>query len=396
MEEKKYIEIKVKKDCTGCRACEQKCPKNAIQMVEDEEGFLYPKVDKEKCINCGICKNICPQINNVKNDKEKNTIIYGIKPKNDDASKKSTSGGIAYLISKKIIQENGIVVGCAYDNEMNANHICVENVEDLEKIRGSKYVTSNTNSTFTQIKESLNQGKKVFFTGCPCQVAGLKKYLGKDYENLITADIVCHGVPSQKIFKKYLNWLEEKIGDKIINYTFRNKEKVGWGLGFCAKIDTKNKTIYKNADFDPYYTAFLNGKIYRECCYSCKYANVNRIGDITLADFWGIEKFDKNMYTPNGVSLVFANNEKGKNIIENISENIEIKEYTQDQATKYNLNLVQPTKRPEDRDIIYKQLDEINFDEYSKKYLLPKNKVKIIIKNLIPKKIKLLYKMYLK
>lgn len=398
MRECKHIEIKSKSDCTGCRACEQICPVKCIKMEENEEGFLYPKIDEERCINCGKCKKTCPQL--MQTISENKYKIYGVRPREIDIAKKSTSGGIAYLISRKIIEEKGIVVGCCYDENLYAHHVCVDNMKDLEKLRGSKYVTTDTQNTFSEVKAFLECGRKVLYTGSSCQIAGIKKFLGKEYDNLITIDIVCHGVPSNKIFRKYLDWLERKYNKKITDYSFRNKDKGAWGLGYIARIQFEDGTIiYKKADFDPYYTAFLAGKNFRESCYQCKYANINRVGDISLADFWGIEKCDRNMYNKSGVSLVIVNNNKGQMQIDKLvkEENIIINEYTVREATEYNLNLKEPTHRDKFRDEIYIKLEEMDFEEYSKKYLLPKGKkIKAYMKNSIPLSLKLLYKKYIK
>lgn len=373
--EEKFIKILNKKDCTGCRACEQICPVKAISMKEDDEGFITPKVDEERCIKCGLCKKTCGQIDRFynKNNLEERKFL-GVRPKEKEIAKNSTSGGIAYLISKMVIEENGIVFGSAYDENLMPYQKYVKDKKELQQLRGSKYVTSDTKKTFSQVK----------------------KFLKKDYENLYTIDIICHGVPSQKIFKKYLENEEKKLREKIISYTARSKSKVAWGMGYCAEIKTKNKIKYKKADFDPYYTAFLKGKVNRECCYECKYANLDRIGDITLGDLWGIEQFDYDFYDKNGVSLAIVNTIKGEKIFNKVKNLVEYRQYNEQQVTKFNGNLKHPTTRPQNREIIYKQLDEMSFEEYSKKYLANKNKLKYVLKDIMPKQIKVLYKKYFK
>jgi len=390
--EEKFIKILNKKDCTGCRACEQICPVKAISMKEDDEGFITPKVDEERCIKCGLCKKTCGQIDRFynKNNLEERKFL-GVRPKEKEIAKNSTSGGIAYLISKMVIEENGIVFGSAYDENLMPYQKYVKDKKELQQLRGSKYVTSDTKKTFSQVKEFLEEGKKILYIGVPCQIGGLKKFLKKDYENLYTIDIICHGVPSQKIFKKYL-----ENEEKIISYTARSKSKVAWGMGYCAEIKTKNKIKYKKADFDPYYTAFLKGKVNRECCYECKYANLDRIGDITLGDLWGIEQFDYDFYDKNGVSLAIVNTIKGEKIFNKVKNLVEYRQYNEQQVTKFNGNLKHPTTRPQNREIIYKQLDEMSFEEYSKKYLANKNKLKYVLKDIMPKQIKVLYKKYFK
>lgn len=395
--QEKFVKILNKKDCTGCRACEQICPVNAIKMMEDDEGFLNPKVDEDKCINCGLCRKTCGQIERYSNiDKLKEQLFFGMKPKDVEIAQKSTSGGIAYLISKLIIGQKGIVVGSAYDKNLMPKQVIVSNIDDLQKIRGSKYVTSDTNDTFSQVKRILEEGKEVLYVGVPCQIGGLKKYLKNDYENLYTIDIICHGVPSQKIFKKYLDYEENRLGEKIISYNARSKNKVDWGRGYCAEIRTNKKVKFSKADFDPYYTAFLNGSLCRECCYVCKYANLNRVGDITLGDLWGIEQFDYDFYDKNGVSLAVVNTVKGKKLFDMIKNFIEYRNYNEKQVTKFNGNLKHPTSRPQKRDIIYKELDKMPFEKYTQKYLSNKNKLKYILKNIMPNNIKTFYKRYLK
>ena len=393
--EEKFIKILNKKDCTGCRACEQICPVKAISMKEDDEGFITPKVDEERCIKCGLCKKTCGQIDRFynKNNLEERKFL-GVRPKEKEIAKNSTSGGIAYLIM--VIEENGIVFGSAYDENLMPYQKYVKDKKELQQLRGSKYVTSDTKKTFSQVKEFLEEGKKILYIGVPCQIGGLKKFLKKDYENLYTIDIICHGVPSQKIFKKYLENEEKKLREKIISYTARSKSKVAWGMGYCAEIKTKNKIKYKKADFDPYYTAFLKGKVNRECCYECKYANLDRIGDITLGDLWGIEQFDYDFYDKNGVSLAIVNTIKGEKIFNKVKNLVEYRQYNEQQVTKFNGNLKHPTTRPQNREIIYKQLDEMSFEEYSKKYLANKNKLKYVLKDIMPKQIKVLYKKYFK
>lgn len=395
--EEKFINITDKKDCTGCRACEQICPVKAITMKEDDEGFLTPIVDKNKCVNCGLCRKSCGQIERFRNtNKLKEQLYLGVKPKNVEIAKNSTSGGIAYLISKLIIEHGGVVFGSAYDENLMPRQVCVKDFDGLQKLRGSKYVTSDTKDTFSQAKSLLEEGKIVLYIGVPCQIGGLKKFLKKEYENLYTIDIICHGVPSQKIFKRYLEYEEKKLGEKIISYNIRSKNKIDWGMGFCAEIKTENKTKFNKADFDPYYTAFLNGSIYRESCYECKYGNLDRIGDMTLGDLWGIEQFDYDFYDKNGVSLAVVNTDKGIKLFEMIENLVEYRKYQEKQVTKFNGNLEHPTARPKKREYIYVELDKLPFNKYAKKYLSNRNKIKYILKDIMPRNIKTFYKRYLK
>lgn len=394
---KNTIEI-VKLNCTGCRACEQICPKNAITMKENEEGFLYPTIDKSKCINCGLCIEKCHAYKNI--DLKEPNICLALKPVKADIAKKSTSGGLAYLLSSYFVNNGGIVYGSVYDKELYVKHVRVDNIEDVEKLRGSKYVISDTLDTFSQVKNDLYNNKNVLYIGTACQIAGLKNFLGKHYENLFLIDIVCHGTPSAKIFKKYIEYLEKKYKAKVIEYQFRNKEKKQWGIGYTAKItlkyaDGKINKKYIKADFDPYYSNFLKGNINRESCYLCKYASyMKRPADLTIGDFWGIEKIDSTFYDKNGVSLCIVNTEKGKKLLNCIDREI-ISKITQiKDAILKNGNLIKSMKRPRIRDKSYQDIDKVSNIDFFERNLKTNKSLKIIIKNIMPTRIRMIYKKY--
>lgn len=373
------MQVTENKLCTGCRMCEKICPVQAIHMVENEEGFIYPEIDNNKCIKCNLCKRKCPQ-NEDEMKKNKDQIIMAVKNKESIEAKKSTSAGVSHVIAKEAIKKGYVVFGCVMDKELNVYQKQIDKIEDLDLIRGSKYVFSDTKDTFLQAKQLLEEDKKVLYIGTPCQISGLKACLGKNYDNCITIDIVCHGVPSLKLFKTYIKNLEKKFNSRIIKYEFRNKDKVEWGR-FCSKVCTNEKDYYINADFDPYYYNFLKGTTYRESCYNCKYANFERQADITLADFWGIEKVDKTFFDKNGVSLVIVNSIKGKKCLKEIEEYVEIKNYSKEDASKKNGNLLKPTERPSIRDFIYEEIDDSN---YIKNKLKVNKNIKTILKLIIP------------
>jgi len=383
----KSIDFIKKNQCCGCSACVQKCPKNAISLKEDEEGFFYPIVNKEKCINCGLCKKVCPFINYEVEQKENYPKAYAVKNKINKDILNSSSGGVFIAIAKYIIKENGVVFGAAYDENNNVNHISVEREEDLFKLQGSKYVQSNILNTFKDAKESLDKGKKVLFSGTPCQIRGLKNFLLKDYDNLITCDLVCHGVPSQKLFKTYLKSLEEKYQKKIKKYDFRNKDKKGWGL--TAKVTFEDgKSKYINSDFDSYYSNFLDCNTYRESCYNCKFTTTNRNTDITLADYWGILSIHNDFYDEKGVSLILVNSKSGLDLLNNIADNIELIETDLNYAITKNKNLIQPSVRPEKRNNIYKNIDNSSCTNYIRDNLRYKITLKKVLKIFISNKLK--------
>lgn len=384
-----------KNQCTGCRMCEQICPFDAIKMIENKEGFLEPKIDYEKCTNCGMCYKKCPQINDVNSRRLENIEVYAAKNKNVEEQKASSSGGIFSILANYVLDKNGIVYGCAYNEDLVAEHIRIENKKELYKLRGSKYVQSNTKHTFTEVKEYLKNDKFVLYTGTPCQIAGLKAFLGKDYETLILVDFICHGVPSPLLFKKYIDWLQSKNISKIEEYNFRSKEKNDWGLNSKVKFNNGN-TIYIPANLDAYYKSFLDGKTYRECCYKCKYANTQRNSDITIADFWGIQKEYPEFYDEKGVSAIIVNTEKGNNIIKNVENKIEKISTSINQVKKYNSNLQSATKRYEDRENVYIDIENKTFEKYIKENLKYKKEIKDIIKSKVPNKVKKIVKEILK
>ncbi|WP_294407009.1 Coenzyme F420 hydrogenase/dehydrogenase, beta subunit C-terminal domain [uncultured Clostridium sp.] len=310
-----------KKDCCDCTACKSICPKDAIYIYLDEYGFEYPKIDRNKCIECGLCKKVCA----FQNIEETNTPIetYVGVAKDENILLKSASGGIFATIAQMYLQNKGVVFGATLDNELNPIHMYVDDINLLNKLQGSKYVQSNIENTYREAKRFLIEGKKVLFSGTPCQIAGLKGYLMKDYDNLLTIDIICHGVPSPKFFKDYLKVMEEKLGGKIKEFKFRDKS-MGWGLNGTLTYEyngiLKEKKIYGSES--SYYHYFLNSSCYRENCYHCKYACDNRPGDITIGDYWGIEAAHPNLLgkgkleEEKGISVVIANTEKGKREIE--------------------------------------------------------------------------------
>ena len=335
-----------KDKCTGCYACYNICPKKAISFNEDDFGFIYPQVDKEKCINCGLCKKICPQINDKLKMIQPNK-VYAVYSNDDKVREKSTSGGAATIISKAILNQNGVVYGAnnLFDKK-KFEYIRIDNVKNLYMIQGSKYVHCYVKNAYTNAKEDLLQGKKVLFIGTPCQIAGLKAFLIKDYENLYTIDIICHGVPSQKLL---FEDLKSKNIEKKDFAIIRFRDKKGFNLSiYKDKQDfEKNKSfksIYANLDY--FYKNFLRGNIYRENCYICKYANDNRTSDITLGDFWGLNKNSKAYDDERlGISVVLCNTIKGENLFSLIKNEVTFDERTYEEAKKFNEQLKHPMKK---------------------------------------------------
>lgn len=378
-------EIVEKNRCTGCSACASICPKGAIKLVEDNEGFKYPVIDQDKCINCGLCKRTCPVLNTKGNSSlNKCYVAYN---KNDEVKKTSSSGGIFDVIAREVLNDNGIVIGAAFNESMKLNHIAIEKIEDLEKLKGSKYLQSDLDNIFTYIKSQISD-RKILFVGTPCQVAGLHAYLKKDYDNLICIDLFCHGVPSPKLFNKYIKELESSNNSKVVKYNFRNK-KTGWDTYSNTASFENDKQISELQSNNSYMRLFLSDIALRESCYNCNFKVGNKYSDITLGDFWGVQKYYPEMYNKNGVSAIIINTEKGKQIFESISNNLKYKECKLEEIEAGNPSLKSSGKYPKNRNKFFQDMDSLSIKKLKNKYanisLIKKikGKIKRIIKKFI-------------
>lgn len=359
-----YLKYKKSEDCYGCRACEQICPFNAIYMTTNEEGFLYPEIDYSKCKNCNLCKKVCPH-DSMFLEKKQPLKCYAGKYNNEYSLEKSSSGGIFSALADYFLENNGYVVGCIFDNNFSAIHVVTNEKHVVEKMRGSKYVQSDTKNTYLEVKHLLETKKYVLFVGTPCQVDGLKNFLSHDYETLLTVDLFCHGVPSPKLFSYFLNAFKNKKGN-ITSISFRDKERYGWCSKGSIKYQNKTKSIspYNNTYYNLYY---IKNNINRKCCYECKYASTSRIGDISIGDFWGIDMAIPNFDYKKGVSAILLNSEKGINYFKIIQNRMTIMETNLDSITKYNKNLISPSKMPDSRNYIYKNIYEQGYEKTVKK-----------------------------
>lgn len=366
--------------CTGCSACYNVCPKKCITMEENEEGFLYPKVNEKECIKCNLCVKKCPVLNKEKNENiiEK---IYAAYSKDDKNRKNSSSGGCFGELSKIILNNGGVVFGASYDEDFNVVHSYVENLADLEKLKGSKYIQSNVLDNFYKAKSFLEEGRLVLFSGTPCQIAGLKKFLGKEYENLYLLSIVCHGVPSKKVFQKYLQ--KYKKNGKIDNFNFRDK-KISWE-NYSLKIDFKNgKENTVLAKKDSYMRTFLSNICLRESCYDCEFKDEYDRADVTIGDFWGIDNIMPEMNDHKGISILITRTQKGEELIEKCKEGLIIKEgLPKNILVKYNPCIQQSVKRPKQRDEFFSKLEKTEFDELVDKEIPKDNILKKILKGIL-------------
>lgn len=329
--------------CTGCGACAQVCPKKCIQNKENIEGFVYPVINENDCINCNLCQKVCP-IN--KSQELVNSKAYAAVNRNADSLMKASSGGVFDSIARYALDAKGIVYGCAFSEDLRAEHTRIDCVDKLSMLYGSKYVQSDINNTYSEVKMDLNVGRLVVFSGTPCQVAGLKSFLNRQYENLITIDIICHGVPSQAYFDKYIDMLRKQYQGSVVDFNFRSKANHGWSLaGDFAYVKNDEKKKHSLFYFDNYYYHyFLESSIYRKSCYTCKYANLYREGDFSLGDLWGAERYNFDFDTSKGCSLLLVNSNKGNKILKFLD--IYLSEIDMETAVQYNAQLSHPSVKP--------------------------------------------------
>ena len=375
--------------CTGCRACENVCPKHCISMKSDKEGFLYAEIDHSVCVDCGACKKTCPQNLKIVNDYP--IKIYALRAKNAQLLNKSASGGAFAVMANYILQHGGVVFGAAYDDNMHVKHIKVSDQSDLWRLQNSKYVQSDTESTYKEVKTLLKNGVLVLYSGTPCQIAGLRSFLRKDFENLITMDIVCHGVPSPKIFAKYIKWQSNKLGEQVNYCNFRDKAD-GWGQSLVLKTAPSRRRLSIIGPSDPFYYNFLEGNLHRPCCYKCHYASSHRPADITVGDYWGIEREHKHFYNYKGVSLLMLNNWHALNFFQNFTDDFYIEESTFEKASRKNGNLRAASNVGPKRDTLYARIDDLSPEDYFEKELSVPRTMKNRIKAMMPEKMRLLMK----
>lgn len=373
------IEIKDKSLCCGCHACLNACPKQCIAMHEDNEGFLYPFVDKEKCIDCGLCEKVCPVIN--QGEPRKPLKVYAAKNRDEAIRMQSSSGGIFTLIAEKVIAEGGVVFGAKFNKQWEVIHAYTDNLNGLADFRGSKYVQSIIGNTYSEVLKFLKEGRKVLFSGTPCQIAGLKKFLRKEYENLLTIDVACHGVPSPMIWNIYLNETCSKIrgikpdGKNSVHsakggeykscieaISFRSKI-TGWKkFSFMLKpnffnYDGKNteKKISQKAADNIFMKGFLRNIYLRPSCYACA-ARFGKSGsDICIGDFWGVENFYPQFDDDKGISLLLVNSQNGLNAYNNITA--ESIESNYEYAIKYNPVLEHSVTIPKNKELFWKEFE---------------------------------------
>jgi len=342
--------------CVGCGVCSTVCPHKAIRMTENTEGFLFPSIDSSLCVSCEACRRVCPVNKSSVPTRLPTPLCFGGSAKSQAEVATSTSGGIASVFARHVIRNGGVVIGAAFDPFPRVAHIVVESEEDLDLLKGSKYVESDITGVLPRIREFLKQNRKVLFVGLPCHVAALYGFLGEDDDNLVTIDLVCHGKPPQKLFSRWAKELERTVAGKITRYQFRNKDECRWNSpethhhhyqlsnGHCGVVSSESNW---------YSRYFLGGAVFRRSCYQCQFAKMPRVGDLTLADFWGAEQDVRYArFADRGLSLVTAQSSKGRSFLLD-APGLDIVECKPSFATACNGGLTRCTKPQVYRNFIY-------------------------------------------
>lgn len=363
--------------CTGCGACMQTCKFEAILMQPQADGFLYPVIDENRCVQCGQCVSVCHALGD--NELHRPTACYAAQLEDRDVLLKSSSGGLFSALAAVALKTDGIVYGCAYDEDYNAVIVRAETQEQLEPFRGSKYVWSDPSGSYPLVKQDLEDGRTVLYTCLPCQAAGLRKYLRKDYENLIIADVLCGGSPSPFAFQKYLETLTDREGRKTLNFQFRDKDKTGAGVN-CTYVLNGRKHFENWLENSFYFSFCSQSRIsWRKSCYNCDYKSVSRVSDITIGDYWGVEKKHSEYKPRDGVSVVLVNTGKGAALLEKVKPGIRCTLSDVETVTEKN-SLVMNAEDghvpiPAQRDAFFAVLQSEGWDSVDRRFLSRRKKM---------------------
>ena len=377
-----YLRKKMKMDCCGCGACVQHCPKQCITMKEDEEGFLYPVVDAGKCINCGLCEKVCPWIN--VQEKRFPLEVLAAKNKNEQERMDSSSGGVFIALARRVIAKGGVVFGAVFDENWEVHHTYAETLEDIKPMMGSKYLQSRMENSYCQAEAFLKEGREVLFSGTPCQIAGLHAYLRKDYSNLLSVDLICHGVPSPGIWRKYIHETFDSISSArravagkntvlslslnsmpgITGIKFRDKKMSGWKKysfvvqGTSASKADQNSVLLSNIHYtNPFMRGFLSNIYLRPACYGCKCKSGVSHSDLTIADFWGIQNIMPDFDDDKGTGLILVGGEKGEQMLESIGLETRLSSM-EDAVLRFNRSYMEPPAPHPDRANFFKYVSK--------------------------------------
>lgn len=359
--------------CCGCSACASICPVGCITMENDSEGFSYPKVDAKKCVNCGLCERVCPFLIHSESDNvEKAFAAYAL---DDDIRIKSSSGGLLTTFAEEVLRRHGLVYGVSMSNDCRSCHfICVDSLDRLTNIRGSKYLQADVDYIYREIEQKLKEKRYVLFSGTPCQSNGLRKYLRLEYDNLLIVDFVCHGVPSQMLWDNYISHIAEIKKINIRGVDFRCKKR-GWNKSLI-KFSSNSSDIYISKDSSSYFCFFMKNLSLRPSCYKCK-AKRMRLADITIGDFWGIEKVFPDIDAEKGVSLIIPRTKKGQDFIDLVSNRLYIRQTGYTDAVADNMAENRSVICPENRNLFFDDAVSMNYSDLENKYLYPTFKLRI-------------------
>lgn len=355
------IEIKDKKDCCGCWACKNVCPVQCISMPEDAEGFRYPTVDKDKCINCHLCEKVCPIIHAEADKPNEKQRAYLLQHKDKEVLLQSASGGAFTAIASWVIRQGGVVFGAAYDKDFQVVHQYVETEKDLQKFRNSKYVQSYTGDALKQVKDFLKQGRMVCYSGTPCQLEGLLRYLRKPYDNLITIDVMCHSITSPKIFRMYVAEMKKKYGDDLSNIMFRDKSPYGYKYSQMSVYKGGKQVYREGVDTDVYLRSFFCDMNVRPSCFDCKFKKQHHLTDFTIWDCFDVRKFSKEMDNDNGVTRILANTDKANQILLDMNKFARIIEIPVGDAVSGVKEMLHSVKMNPRRSAFYQECSEENY-----------------------------------
>ncbi len=362
------------KACSGCHACYSVCPKQCISMIKDKLGFLYPVIDEAKCVHCNMCEKVCPVLNKAA-ESENTPLSFGGHSINSKIRSSSSSGGAFHVFASHILDDGGIVFGAALSEDCRkVEHIMVELRDKLWLLHGSKYVQSEVGETYKQTKDKLQEKRKVLYSGTPCQIDGLNRYLelslGKNYEslteNLLTIEVICHGTPSPRLFERYIEEKENELGSGVIGVSFRDESG---GEMLIMKIITENGIVYrKNKAEDSYYRMFLSNTCLRESCYNCSSRGLKKRADITLSDFWGVKKYFPELDDGLGLSLIIIHTEKGNIFFKEVENDFSGHEVSFEKAIQGNPSFFTSYSRPRIRDKVEDDIDRFDMRKMVNRY----------------------------
>lgn len=367
------------KTCTGCLACIHVCTAGCIHLRADKNGFQYPEIDKGKCIQCKRCEVVCPVLQEQDHDENEESLPVAVAGyiRDQATREQSSSGGIFTALARQVLKRQGVVYGAAFGDNLMVSHFAVQSEDELWRLRGSKYVQSDLSGCYKEIERYLRDGREVLFSGTPCQCAGLAACLGRSYDNLLVVDIICHGVPSPRVWNEYLHWQETRHHSRPVRANFRDKSS-GWER-FSLSLKFENGAVYSDTlDRDCYMRAFLKNYTLRDSCYQCRFKTVHRISDLTLGDLWGIDQIAPQLNDNGGVSVIFIQSEKGKRFLDALQNHLCLETVDSKMVVECNEAMNHCVYRQAYRNFFYWALGKMDFEKLVDEVMNPKVPTKIM------------------